>query len=171
MFFVYNEYLGRDSDSFPLIFKALKFLSQSWTEWRCLSTSFSRSTRPNTNQPCNTITRTNLRCWLKSGPYIRESFHRREIFQSTKAHPSKGHHGGSLSSHLEFVLNSLQTAEKVFCFAEDGEESRCISINHEVEDKLLSVSADPFKLIGDRDEPLHFSEIASAHLFKRRAKL
>lgn len=49
--------------------------------------------------------------------------------------------------YLEFVLYSLQTAKKVFCFVENGDESRCISINHKVEDGLLSVSTDPFKLI------------------------
>lgn len=90
---------------------------------------------------------------------------------STKTHPSERHNGGSRLSYLEFVLDGLQTAEKVFCFAEDREESRCVSINHQVEDKLLSMSADPFELIGYRDEPLHFSEIASAHLFEWRAKL
>lgn len=74
-------------------------------------------------------------------------------------------------SHLEFVLYSLQTPKKIFCFVEDGEISRCIPINHEVEDELLSMSADPFKLIRNRDEALHLSEIASSHLFKWRAKL
>lgn len=54
-FFMDHMYLGRDSDSFPLTFKALKFLSQSSTEHICLSTNFSRSTRPNTNHSCNTF--------------------------------------------------------------------------------------------------------------------
>lgn len=33
-------------------------------------------------------------------------------------------------SYLEFVLYSLQVAKKVFSFVEDGDESRCISINY-----------------------------------------
>lgn len=51
--------------------------------------------------------------------------------------------------HLKFVLYSLQAAEEVLSLAEDGEEPRGISINHYAEDKLLSLSTDPFELVWD----------------------
>jgi len=47
-------YLGRRSDSFPLAFRALKFLSQSWTKLRCFSTNVSKSTWPSTTHSYNT---------------------------------------------------------------------------------------------------------------------
>lgn len=74
-------------------------------------------------------------------------------------------------THLKFVFYSLQTPKKIFCFVEDGEESRCIPIDHEVEDELLPMSTEPFKLIRNGDEALHLSEVASSHLFKWRAEL
>lgn len=76
-----------------------------------------------------------------------------------------------LCRHLELVLNSLQTAKEVLGLAEDGKEPRGISINHNTEDKLLPLGADPFKLAWNRDEPLHLLEIARLHLFKRRTEL
>lgn len=51
--FTYGMYLGRRSDSFPLAFRALKFLSQSCTEFRCFSTNFSKSTWPSTTHSYN----------------------------------------------------------------------------------------------------------------------
>lgn len=54
-----------------------------------------------------------------------------------------------LFRHLELVLYSLQAAKEVLSLAEDGEEPRGISINHDAEDKLLSLGTDPFELVWD----------------------
>lgn len=69
------------------------------------------------------------------------------------------------------MLYSLQAAKEVLSLAEDGEEPRGISINHDAEDKLLPLGTDPFELVWDWDEPLHLPEIAGSHLLKWRTEL
>lgn len=69
------------------------------------------------------------------------------------------------------MLYSLQAAKEVLSFAEDGEEPRGISINHDAEDNLLPLGGDPLELVWDRDEPLHLPEIACSHLLKWRTEL
>lgn len=76
-----------------------------------------------------------------------------------------------LFRHLELVLYSLQTTEEVLGLAEDGEEPRGVPIDHDAEDKLLPLGADPFELVWYRDEPLHLPEIARSHFLKRRTEL
>lgn len=68
-----DMYLGRRSESFPLTFRALKFLSQSCTELRCFSINFSTSTWPNTTHSCNAYAHT-----------ITVSVPQRHIFQFQK---------------------------------------------------------------------------------------
>ena len=76
-----------------------------------------------------------------------------------------------LFRHLEFILYSLQAAKEVLSLTEDGEEPRGIPVNHDTEDKILPLGTDTFELVWDRDEPLHFSEIACSHLLKWRTEL
>ncbi len=76
-----------------------------------------------------------------------------------------------MSRHLELVLYSLQATEEVFGLAVDGEEPRGIPVDHDAEDKLLPLGTDPFKLVWDRDKPLHLPEIACSHLLKWRTEL
>lgn len=71
-----------------------------------------------------------------------------------------------LLSHLKLVLDSLEAAKEVLSLAEDGEETRGISIDHDAENKLLPLGTDPFELVWDWDEPLHLPEIACSHLLK-----
>ena len=69
------------------------------------------------------------------------------------------------------MLYSQQTTEEVLGLAEDGEEARGVSVDHDAEDKLLPLGTDPFELVWYRDEPLHLSEIACSHFLKRRTEL
>lgn len=69
------------------------------------------------------------------------------------------------------MLDSLQAAEQVLGLAEDGEEARGIPVDHDAEDELLPLRADPSELVGDGDEALHLPEIAGAHLLERRPEL
>lgn len=54
-----------------------------------------------------------------------------------------------LLSHLKLVLDSLEAAKEVLSLAEDGEETRGISIDHDAENKLLPLGTDPFELVWD----------------------
>jgi len=80
-----------------------------------------------------------------------------------------GHH--CVVSHLELVLDRQQAAEQLFRFPENGEEAGSVSVNHDAEDELLARRADPLELVRNGDEAIHLPEVASAHFFKRRAKL
>lgn len=47
------------------------------------------------------------------------------------------------------MLCSLQAGKEVLGLAEDGEEPRGISINHDAEDELLPLGTDPLELVWD----------------------
>lgn len=64
------------------------------------------------------------------------------------------------------MLYSFQATKEVLSLAENREEPRRIPVNHDVEDELLPLGADPSELVWDRDETLHFSKIACTHLLK-----